>query len=259
MLPDTFRDTGLSLYRADDVTPTRFQVLGERGTGTNLARKLLEKNTHLERSEALGWKHALPHMVGVPADMVVICVVRHAESWALSMHKRPWHAHPALQSMTFSDFIRAPWHGIVDRPSDFAQIPEGHVLRNRELQFDRHPITGLPFANLFALRRVKQAGLLGMLNRGCNVVFVQTEMVQRDPEGYVERFRALFDLKQKGKGFRGVHRRLGNLHKVSVTDHPETPREMTAEDRAFMIDQLDLAAETALGYHYGPGDRPGAQ
>ncbi|MFP4328218.1 MAG: hypothetical protein ACLFQL_09440 [Paracoccaceae bacterium] len=251
-LPEGFRDSGRLIRRVTDRPPVQFQVIGERASATNLVRKLIEKNVRIDRTEALGWKHGAPHMVAIPPDFLVICVVRNAESWALSMHKRPWHAHPDLQRLSFSRFIRAPWHGIIDRPSHFERIPAEIVDRveGAELQLDRHPITGQRFASLFELRRVKLAAHLGFLNRDCNLLLLRAEQVQTDPEGFVAWFSDIFGLAPRGPEFSGVTRRLGNRFRLAVREREATPEAMTPEDRAFLRAELDLDTEAALGYTY---------
>jgi hypothetical protein len=252
-IPQSFRDTGLFLRRTTRDSLTQFQVLGERGSATNLVRKLIEKNAPLMRTEALGWKHGIPGMVAIPRDFLVVAVVRDARAWALSMHKRPWHADPALQALPFGAFIRAPWRGIVDRTADFEMIhPE---IRDRiaglPLQLDRHPITGQPYPNLFALRRTKLAGLLGFLNRDCNLLLLRAETAQADPVGFVTWFLHETGLPASGDRIKGVTRRLGTQFKLSVSRREETPDALGPEDMDFLRAHVDAAQEAALGYTYG--------
>ncbi|MBR9652005.1 hypothetical protein [Thalassovita aquimarina] len=253
-LLDEFRDTGLLLRRVNDVPLTQFQVLGERASATNLVRKLFEKNIEIMRTEALGWKHAAPRMPAIPRDFLAVVVVRNAESWALSMHKRPWHLDPRLQTLDFSRFIRSPWRSIVDRPTDFEELhPElADKVLGEELQYDRHPITGRQYDNLFEMRSVKLAAHLGMLNRHCNLMLVRAETVQADPEGFAKWALDSLGLPLRGERIKGVSRRLGNRFKLSVDAETrgETPKEMSAEDRGFMRQELDLRLEEIVGYDY---------
>ncbi len=242
--------TGYHLHRASDVPLTQFQVLGERGSGTNIVRKIMEKNLSLMRVEGLGWKHGFPHMVAIPDDLLVVCVVRNAHDWALSMHKRPWHVDPDLQKLDFSDFIRAEWRSIVDRPADFELLSDELNAQGATLQFDRHPITGLPLKNLFDLRREKLAALEGMTNRGCSFVVVQMETFLAMGEDYLHTLCEAFDLKRKGPNYKTVKRRMGNKWNQSVRNHRITPEAMPDADVAFMLDQLDLSAEARFGYTY---------
>lgn len=248
-----FAAQGWFVHRVNDAPLAQFQVLGERACATNMVRKVIEKNVGLERSEGLGWKHAAPHMVAIPPDMLVVAVVRNAVNWALSMHRRPWHAHPELQALGFSEFIRAPWRGIVDRASDFEEIHEEFAPRvaGAELQYDRHPLTGRRFGNLFDLRNVKQAALLGLLNRDCNVLVVKAELVQLGQVDFAAWMIEQFDLPLRGLRIKPVSKRLGN--RFSRSAETSTPDEMSEADRSFMMDVLDLEIEAALGYDYAPG------
>lgn len=254
-LPDSFEQTGLYIKQVSETPPTMFQVLGERGSGTNFVRKLIDKNIALFRTEGLGWKHALPHSVGIPHDLLPIVVVRDARTWALSMHKRPWSSRPDLQVLGFSEFIRHPWEAIIDRPSDFEEIHHEMQVEGNILQFDRHPITGLPFENLFDLRRIKLASMLGLSNRGCNLAVVRFEAVMQDPGAFVNALRNQLSIapnkKVVGDEIRLPNRRMGNNFKDSLKgQRPETPESFPQSDRDFLLEATDMTIETRLGYHY---------
>ncbi|KNG95661.1 hypothetical protein [Pseudaestuariivita atlantica] len=242
--------TGLSLHRATDVPITQFQVLGERGSGTNVVRKTMEKNLRLMRVEGLGWKHGFPHMVCIPDDLLVVCVVRNAAAWALSMHKRPWHVAPEVQALGFSEFLRAEWRSVVDRPPDFEMLSDELHGQGATLQYDRHPITGLPFENLFRLRTAKLRALEGIANRGCSFVFVQLEVFHVLGEDYLHQLCEAFDVTRKVPHFKQVTRRLGNKWNQSVRNHRETPEEIGDADAEFMLSQLDPDLEARFGYVY---------
>jgi hypothetical protein len=241
---------GCAIRQIDGPSPTMFQVIGERACGTNVVRKTIEKNTKLFRTEGLGWKHGFPTMVAIPNELIAICVFRNAVSWALSMHKRPWHLEPELQKLSFSDFLRCEWRTIVDRPTDFEQLHPEIKAEGQPLQFDRHPITGQRFQNLFELRRLKTAALMGIGNRGCSFAWVQLETLQSAPEAFMEYFRQALDVPAKRDFFRPVTRQLGSRFKASVRTRPETPSQMSADDLAFLKANLDLEAESQLGYRY---------
>ncbi|WP_425038538.1 hypothetical protein [Primorskyibacter sp. S187A] len=245
-------DTGLFLRLRPKAEFEMFQVMGERASGTNYIRKIMELNTTIRRTDALGWKHGFPTMVAIPPNLLTICAMRHAEAWALSMHKRPWHAHPNIQKLEFSEFIRSPWVGIVDRLGDFETLHDEirpHVT-GRTLELDRHPLTGAPFPNLFALRRAKLLSLVGMLNRDCSVALLQMETATMVPEALITALRMATGAEGKGPAFKTPKRRMGNNFRRSVAARPETPKAMSDDDRAFMRSQLDVELEAALGYVY---------
>ncbi len=241
---------GVVFFRAHAEDPDMFQVLGERGSGTNLIRKVISLNADIFRTEGLGWKHGFPVMAAIPRKMLVVCAFRSAADWAISMYKRPWHAHPDMQALSFSEFLRAEWRSIVDRPADFEMIHPEIDAQDRPLQFDRHPLTGRPFENLFALRRAKMAAVLGMLNRDCHVALIQLEALTRNPEALMAAFRSAYGLSPKREGFRMPKRRMGNNFNLTVKDREAAPSNLSAEDHAFMLSQLDLETEATLGYRY---------
>ncbi len=241
-----FATSGL-LVQCGPTVPTRFQVLGERSSGTNLATRLLVRNTPLRRSDILGWKHGFPAALAVPADLAVICVVRNAADWARSMHAKPWHTTPAMQDLDLSAFLRAPWDTIIDRPRYFGDARE---LVGQPLQQDRDPLTGAVFANLFALRRAKLTGLLSYLNRGCTCALLRLETLQAAPEATLDRLRDALDLPTRGAPFRPVVRRLGSRFKPALPSRPRTPARLSASDLDFLRGEIDARQEAALGYSY---------
>lgn len=249
------RERGWAI-RHDGPAPKRFQVMGERSSGTNLVKRLVDNNCAVETSEALGWKHGVPGMLAIPADLTVICSFRAADRWALSMHAKPWHTRPPLQALGFSEFIRAPWDTRVDRPRYFPWA-DGPEYRGQPLQADRHPITGEMFADLFELRSVKMATLLSFALRHSSVVFVRMEAVLAAPEAFLDDLGAGLDLPARD-GFKPVTKRLGAKFKPAVETRPDTPATMRAEDRAYMRARLDLGTEAAMGYVYDGADSDGA-
>ncbi len=250
MIPDGFASTGWHI-RAGTVPARRFQVFGERSSGTNFVKRLIGRNSGLTPIETLGWKHGFPHMTAIPHDVVVVCAVRDARAWSLSMHAKPWHCPADVQALPYPDFLRAEWRTIADRKRYFPQVAELGG-QGAPLQHDRHPITGLPFANLFALRQAKLDGLLSYFQRGCALVFCQMERVQADPEGFLAALHSGLDLSMPTGAYRPVFKRLGAKFLSATPTRPDTPTEIAPADLAFLRQELDLQREAQLGYDYGP-------
>ncbi|QUJ77486.1 hypothetical protein KDD17_05705 [Sulfitobacter albidus] len=238
---------GWHLHRAHDTPPNRYQVMGERGCGTNIIRKVISKSLRIERQESLGWKHGFPQMVGVPQDMLVVCAVRAPQAWATSLFKRPWHATQAMQQLPFEAFIRAPWDSYIDKPDHFEPLHPELQPGPLPLQYDRHPLTGAPFPTIFDLRNAKHLGLLSFIARGANVMFFQMEPFNRDPEAMVGVLQDAFDLKSTERGYRPVKRRMGNLWK-SEGPRPDLPEAWSDDDIAHMHAHLDAQTEWIMGY-----------
>ncbi|MFZ5963858.1 hypothetical protein ACOXXX_12970 [Thalassococcus sp. BH17M4-6] len=230
--------------------PQRFQVFGERSSGTNFVKRLLGRNTPLQPIEDLGWKHGFAQMTAVPEDVALICVVRDARAWALSMHAKPWHCPPDMQALAFSDFLRAEWATVADRARYFPQVAALGGL-GQPLQHDRHPLTGAPFANLFALRQAKLLGLLSFLRRGASVVLCRLEAVQQAPERFLSDVCLGVGVESPAADYRPVMKRLGSKFKPAIPSRPATPDSLNADDLAWLRAQVDTAMEAALGYSYG--------
>ncbi|MDJ0820884.1 MAG: hypothetical protein QNJ09_03605 [Paracoccaceae bacterium] len=248
MLGQDFADTG---WQINAVTgqPKRYQVFGERSSGTNFVKRLIGRNSDLKPIEELGWKHGFAHMTAVPEDVAIVCVVRDARAWALSMHAKPWHCPPDMQVLPFSDFIRAEWATVADRKRYFPQVEAlGGV--GQPLQLDRDPLTGRPYPNLFALRRAKLAGLMSFAERGCTLAFTRLEAVQAAPEEFLGALWKGFSLPGSRPEYRPVMKRLGSRFLPSVDARPETPLEICAKDLEFLRAHVDMAQERALGYSY---------
>ncbi len=249
LIPPDFAETGFLAPRAPKTPITRFQVLGERSSGTNFVKRLLGRNSAMKPTEDLGWKHGFPHSVAIPPDLGVVLMVRRADSWALSMHKKPWHTIPAIQELEFQNFIRARWQTVVDRPRYFPGAEALGVV-GQPLQHDRNPLTGQTFPNLFALRKAKLYGLLSYLRRPCTCVLLSTETAQMAPEATLDALLEAFDQPQRDGAFQPVQKRLGAKFLAAVDTRPQTPKAMGAHGIRFLRSQLDLRLEAALGYRY---------
>lgn len=230
-----------------------FQVIGERASGTNFVNRIIRQNMALRPTKALGWKHGFPHMLAIPPTCAVVCAVRNPVDWVLSMHKRPWHAHPDLQALAFSDFIQAEWHSIVDGAGHFPALKPGSDRIGQDLQLDRHPITGQRFANIFKLRTAKLQALMGMVHRDCTVIFVQMEHATQQPHDFLTWLADACALAPPPSDLKLPGRRLGNRFTRSTAARPVTPDALSSADSTFMHAQLDSATEAALGYPLIPG------
>ncbi|MCI2398708.1 hypothetical protein [Aliiroseovarius subalbicans] len=244
-MDQTLSTTGLELH-SNGTRPTRVQVFGERSSGTNFVKRLIGKNTVLRPCEDYGWKHGFPQMTGIGADTLIVACFRNVHDWLRSMHAKPWHCPPEMQALAFSDFIRAEWATVIDRPRYFPGADRLNMV-GQPLQQDRDPATGLPFDNILQLRRAKAASLLTFRNRGCNLVLARLDAVQPDPAAFLAQLTRSFDLPAVDP-VKPVVKRLGAKFKYAVDAHPETPNTLSNEDLAFIQSQLDPDLEATLGY-----------
>ncbi len=238
--------TGIDIRRRHASVPDHLQVFGERSSGTNFVKALIKRNTTLTAVDHYGWKHGFAQMTGIGKGALIVGVVRDPVGWVRSMYAKPWHCPPAMQALGFSDFIRAEWATIIDRKRYFPDAG-AHGTPGTPLQQDRHPITGRRFANIAELRTAKAAYLLGLRNRGCNLVLCRLDAVQADPEGFVVAVSEAFDLPPV-EAYRPVTRRLGSRFLHNVGDRPALPDTISDADRAFLVQALDPKLEAAMGF-----------
>ncbi|MEE4207817.1 MAG: hypothetical protein V2I43_00940 [Parvularcula sp.] len=88
----------------------RVQVYGPRCSGTNALIKLIETNfDDLTVTEEFGFKHwPVPEWITIPSYVLVVIITRAPDESLRSLHDNPWHAHPDIKELSFSQFIRAP-------------------------------------------------------------------------------------------------------------------------------------------------------
>lgn len=239
---------GYAFRRQSDLVPARFQVLGERCSGTNYLDKVLRANTVLKPTTVQDWKHGFPQFLGVPHRTVLVVCVRNAMDWARSLHAKPWHAAPHVQALPFDAFLTAPWDSRLDRRRYFAN-PGIATMIGAPLQPDRHPITGQMFPSIFAMRAAKLAAWMGLASRECNLVILRYEAVAADPDGFVAAFCEAFDL-DAPEALTLPSRRLGSRFRPAIAERPATPRKLSDAQRDTIRGQLDHAQENDLGYFY---------
>lgn len=279
---------GFEAHREFDVPLRRFQVLGERSSGTNFVSSLIAGNVKISECNHLGWKHAVPHSQFLARDLLVVVATRNPLDWLRSMHRKPWHSANHLRALEFSDFIRTEWETLTDDllirndtmniyryENRYRLVPLaiwnhglrkvlsklgknlGPVRMSEEMrsaviglavQQDRHPITGLRFQNVMEMRTVKAQGFLGLRDRGCSYLFVNYERVKEDPAGFVSEVAAAFDLSMLGE-FSPVTEWLGGFLKTEKENPTETPDILTDADRQFINQFLSADTETAMGYN----------
>lgn len=247
MAPD-MAQRGWHFHKVTDGPFDRFQVLGERGCGTNIIRKTVQDALAIKRTEALGWKHGVPAMIAIPPSFLTICAVRAPLTWANSLYKRPWHADPSVQALDFATFLRRPWRAYVDKIGHFDGIaprlhPEGH-----EMQWDRHPVTGARFSNIFAMRNLKHRALLSLPARGASVVYIALDAFNANPQNFLKDLSEEFGLSYSAGGYTPVARRMGNRFTPAIKDRAAPPEPWPDADIAFMHSQLDPTLERVFGF-----------
>ena len=253
-----------------------------RCSGTNFLAALIEENTTLKLTADLGWKHGFPTAATIPSDMLVVVAVRDPIDWIRSLYRKPWHFREQDAGMPFAQFIRSPVDTVVDpdfwtdelersasllpgalnwlamlrlrwesylhrapgagTEGPFIAPPE--TVEGRPLQFDRHPLTGLPFANPVAMRAAKLTALLSYAKRECCCAVVRYEDARDRPQAFLQHLRERCGM-EVAQRYTPITRWLG--------DHGEdtgrvAPDRIAPADARFLAEHLDLSLERGLGY-----------
>lgn len=231
---------------ARDHQITQFQVFGERRSGTNYLRVLLEANLELTAVHHYGWKHGLLCVPAVSSDTLLVGIARNPLDWLISMNATPFATVERLKDLPFSDFIRAEWEGMA-RPAGQgwrnAGFRQDLKLRGEVLQFDRHPIEGRPYVNILEMRCVKLRALLGLTQRVTHACVVRYEDARDHPERLLEALTDQFGISRNETlilpdGY------VGNKSNPKLIE----PADVRTEDRVFIANGLDKDLEARFGY-----------
>jgi hypothetical protein len=215
----------------------RYQVYGERCSGTHFLIKLLERNiTSARFTEAFGFKHwFVDRRVTIPESCLMLVVARHPYDWARSFHRKPWHAAPEVRERSFARFIRDPWIAGEWDDGEFAEQAR-----------ERDPVSGARFADIWALRRAKLAHWLGLCAQGATVVPIAYETVAAAPERFLNGFGDRFRLDRIEK-FVPVETYKGLETKKY---EPRRYRPLADADRAYIDAAIAPSMEAAFGYEF---------
>lgn len=218
----------------------RFQVLGERCSGTNFLAALMRRNIPgLAQSRELGWKHGFANPKRAEVDgLLTLIIYRHPVRWLQSVHRTPWELDDGMHDLAFSDFIRAEWRAVWRNPG-----PNGAV-RVRTNGRDLDPETGERFANALRMRRTKIAWQEGFANRPVNVCYLRYETLNRAPEATMRAIASRFGLSMNDS-FEPVTDYKGEGKRSYA---PKLRPEPEPEDLGFIWAELDPSIEARIGY-----------
>jgi hypothetical protein len=226
----------------------RFQVYGERRSGTNFAARTIAQNARVKRWNAYGWKHGVPYFPIMPARCLFVAVVRDPFDWLRSFYAGPFEVDPVIAAKPFSEFLRVEWNGVFTgfqtQWSHRGYAVEEGVGRGETLFLDRHPLDGRPFRNVVEMRTVKLASHLSLLTRGLNAVAVRYEDFRTRPEATLREIGRIFDLRVNDS-FVAVDTPVG-----PSSDRRSAAKTMpiSKADREFILYNLDPAQEKRCGY-----------
>ena len=242
-LPENSAD--LAGRQSDRLTPVRrVQLYGQRCSGTNYLQRLIEQNLPgLKVSFCFGYKHSTPKNLHQPHDDCLFCVIyRDPYTWLQSLHQNAWHAHPRMRDAPFSEFIRLPWHCIYDHESC---TPPDDPMYGKEMMHERHPESGLRYANVMQMRsdRIRRWQFLSA--RVKHFWWVQYESLCRLPELMIDDLAEAAG-RRRCRPFRPVIQYKGIRSCPAYVPKRYAP--ISTADRAFITAELNWRVENRIGY-----------
>lgn len=238
-------ESGLAMSFGDTRNVSRFQVYGQRCSGTNYLIRLIENNFgRAAFTEEFGFKHWLvPDSMIFPNDVMVLVIVRDPGEWIQSLFRNPWHLRAELKSAPFHQFMRGVWDSCWD--DDYWKIDATHPRYHQPIEQERDPETGAAFANPFVMRRAKLQNWTGLASR-VPVVILNYSLAARDPGRILQQLSSVTGL-ELPPVVAGVDSYKGEQNRPFVA---KNYGELCDADRRFMLSQLDPEMERLAGCSY---------
>ena len=223
---------------------TNVCVLGERVSGTCFVQSLLTDNTNLKVVSPYGHKHFYQDTDKIrnSEQTLFVFISRDLVEWLNSFKNNTFHADkPIRNCKNMSSFLRMEWKCIFDKTSGTAQTSAEY---GTEMLCERNPSNGKRFENVIKMRNSKMWHFLEIEQHVKNYVHVRYEDVRDNPQAFIKMIKTKFGIKTSCV-FNPVDTVRG---KGRVPYVRKTYPEMSTEDTAFVVDNVDVDLESLLGY-----------
>ncbi|MFV0301327.1 MAG: hypothetical protein ACK5IP_10685 [Paracoccus sp. (in: a-proteobacteria)] len=243
------------LNRTTQTIASSFRLYGERCSGTNFLRALVERNLPglMFGNDYNFEKHDFVNPAHVRETEVGLVIIRNALDWLTSLHRNPHQVGAWHQSLDFSGFLRHEWSSVFN--GNLINDQERLDIRDQELLLDRHPVTGARIGNVVQLRNLKVQSQLKVRHLYPKWMIVRYETVRDAPNLVVHNLARLTGHKPP-KVLQGVEQ---DMSMPSGANRRHLPyAAYTPEDLDFVARNLDLQQEQALGFRYPALTRDGA-
>ena len=234
----------MRIYKKSDQELKFVQIFGERNSGTNHLRRLIEENMHEPNNilgaystknnpentaKRFGYKHYYVNpkkLESNQADTLFLVIYKNPYTWIRSTMVKPYHFKASLEKKTIED------------------LPElqlvGPDYRGRPIP-DVHPDTG-DNINIFDLRHHKIVNWENLINQVDNVVYVNYEHLLLEPTQIIQKildnYGSLFNCTTAPE-----HRTDNKYLEKYVNPEPFSDREME-----FMNANINWDSEELAGY-----------
>ena len=214
------------------------QLFGNRCSGTNYIDRLISINFKSNiMTYGYGHKHFIvPQERVFGQDILTLVVRRNVYDWIGSLYKNPWHLSDEVKSLSFSQFIREPWHSYYDE----CFFEKDHPWFNKEMMIERHPITNERFPNPFVMRNYKLNNWLGLNNNLPCVLYVNYDWIIKNKKSFIEILSSIINM-PCNNNFKDILSYKGNNKKKFVKK--QYADKINKSDLIFIESQLDNSLE----------------
>jgi len=224
----------------------KFEILGERCSGTNFLEECLTNNFNIKYEPIHGHKHffCYNNYDKTSTDNILfIGIIRNPIYWLNSFSKELHHVSPENKKNLYS-FLFSKFYSIHDQECNGLNCP----VNLRDLNYKNNKF----YKNIFELRQVKNDYLLNVVPKKVkNYILINYEDLLFNFDNTMKIIRDRFNLKMTNKEFVKEKK-----YKKSDTYNFVKQREITFPPGLVKIiwSKLDIKQEISLGYYPGNGN-----
>jgi hypothetical protein len=228
----------------------KFEILGERCSGTNFLEEVMTQNFDITFTSEHGWKHFFCYNNYSTAneDTIFIGIIRNPIYWLNSFSKELHHIpsiNKSLQNFLFNEFYSVLDEqknklSILDHGSNFKEI-----LNPKDLNY----LTGKKYKNIFEMRKLKNHFLTNIMPRKVkNYILINYENLLYNYEATLNNIQSKFGLVKKNDTYVKIKK-----YKKSDTYNFKQQRVITFNNALLHLiwNKLDTRQENMLGYFKG--------
>lgn len=219
----------------------KFVILGERCSGTNLLKMLMETNFDCEYSIDYHHKHFFGHFdydskIDELPQTIFLCVVRNFYEWVLSFYNKQHHLK---RVSNLQEFLCQEIHSFDENEN--------------EIQQDMNFETLEPYKNIFDLRKTKCCFMLDTLPKKVHhYYYINYENICNSLQqvNFLEKLASLFPLNKKNHMFTSIsfNAQIYNHSNVKKLFSPQKYFFYDSKILEYIDANLDVALEKRLGY-----------
>ena len=148
----------------------KYTIYGERCSGTNYLKSIMNLNFNIKLTHEYGKKHFFgfqDEKLKKSDDTLFICIVRNPVDWVNSLYREKYHIAKHLRK-NITDFLNKEFYSYNDKHSGLRD--------GTEIMEDRNIYTGKRYKNIFELRHTKIKWMMEELpNKVKNYIFIKHE------------------------------------------------------------------------------------